>query len=95
MLLNIYGKNLYEKILFMDEKIFTREQKFNKQNEKVYALTSYEAKAKIPIIQRGYHLSTVMMFWKCRDVGILPFISAHQEYEKQPLKSTKEPSSSP
>ncbi len=38
---------IVQKILSMDEKIFTIEQKFNKQNDKVYARTSYGAKAKV------------------------------------------------
>ncbi len=37
-LMFIYSKNLFKKILFTDEKIFTIEQKFNKQNDNVYTL---------------------------------------------------------
>ncbi len=52
-----------QKILFTDEKIFTIEQKCNKQNDKVYARTSYEDKAKVPRIQRGNQPSSVMVWW--------------------------------
>ncbi len=52
-LLCVYGKNLYKKVGFMDEKTFTIEQKFNKENDKVYAQKSYDANAKVPRIQRG------------------------------------------
>ncbi len=49
-LLRVYGKNLFKKISFTDEKIFTIEEKFNKQNDKVYAWTLYKAKSKVPRI---------------------------------------------
>ncbi len=49
-----------KKILVADTKIFTIEQKFCNQNSRVYARTSYEAKAKVPRIERGHHLSFVM-----------------------------------
>ncbi len=36
-MLRVYDKNLFKKILFIDEKVFTIKQKFNKQNDKLYA----------------------------------------------------------
>ncbi len=45
-LLYMYSKNLFKKISFMGEKIFTIEQRFNKQNDKVYTWTLYETKSK-------------------------------------------------
>ncbi len=51
-------KNLFKKILFVDKKIFTGEQKFNKQNDKVYAQTFHEAKVKALRIQKSHHLSS-------------------------------------
>ncbi len=39
-LLRVYSKNLFKKILFTDEKIFTIEHKFNKQNDEVYVGTN-------------------------------------------------------
>ncbi len=51
-LLCFQGKNLFKNILFTYEKIFTIEQKFNKQKAEVYDWTWYKAKAKVPKIQR-------------------------------------------
>lgn len=62
-LLARHGKNGHRDILFTDEKIFTIEQKFNRQNDRVYARSSYEAKDKIPRVQRGHHPSSVMAWW--------------------------------
>jgi len=58
-LLRLYGKKRYENILFTDEKIFTVEEKYNKQNDWVYARTSYEAKEKVPRVQKGHHPASV------------------------------------
>jgi len=62
-LLQRHGVENYKKILFTDEKILTIEQKFNRQNDRVYARTSYEAKEKVPRIQRGHHPTSVMVWW--------------------------------
>ncbi len=61
--LRVYGKNLFKKIMFTDEKIFTTEQKFSKQIDKVYAQIVYKAEAKVPGIRRGHHQSSVMVLW--------------------------------
>ncbi len=63
-LLWVYGINFFKNILFMDEKILTKEQKFNEQNDKVYAQTSYKAEAKVPRIQGGHHTSSVTVWWE-------------------------------
>ncbi len=62
MLLHIYSKNLFNKILFVDEKIFTIEQKFNRQNNKVY-LDIIRGQSKSSTIRRGYHPSSEMVWW--------------------------------
>ncbi len=62
-LLRIYGENLFKKVLFMDEKIFTIKQKFSKQNNKMYVRTLYKAEAKLSKIQRGLHPSSMMVWW--------------------------------
>lgn len=69
-LLARHGKNSYKKILFTDEKIFTIEQKFNRQNDRVYAQSSYEAKEKVPRIQRGHHPTSVMVWWGVSYQGV-------------------------
>lgn len=62
-LLDKYEAGLYRKILFTDEKIFTIEESFNKQNDRVYAHSSKEAREKIPCVQRGHHPASVMVWW--------------------------------
>jgi hypothetical protein len=44
-LLQWHAKNGYKNILFMDEKIFTIEEQYNKQNKKIYAQTSLEVRS--------------------------------------------------
>jgi hypothetical protein len=51
----------HENILFKDEKIFTNEELYNCQNDKIYAQTSCEVKEKVPRVQRGHHPSYVMV----------------------------------
>jgi hypothetical protein len=43
-LLKRYAKNRHRDILFTDEKNFDIEEKYNKQNDRVYATSSEEAK---------------------------------------------------
>lgn len=45
-----------KKILFIDKKVFTIEQKLNCQNNRVYARSSTEAPEKVLRIQRGHHV---------------------------------------
>jgi len=49
-------------ILFSDEKIFTIEEKFNRQNDRVYTRSCYEAKEKLPRVQRGHHPPSAMVW---------------------------------
>lgn len=62
-LLQRYAHNGHRRILFTDEKIFTIEESFNRQNDRVYASSSREAREKAPKVQRGHHPSSVMVWW--------------------------------
>jgi hypothetical protein len=62
-LLQWHAKNRHENVLFTDEKIFTIEEQYNCQNDKIYAQTSREAKEKVPRVQRGHHPSYIMVWW--------------------------------
>lgn len=62
VLLKRYAQNGHKKILFSDEKIFTVEESFNCQNDKVYARNSLEANIIAPRILRGHHPSSVMVW---------------------------------
>ena len=53
-----HADNLHRKILFTDEKIFTVQEKFNKQNDRVY-----EASELIPRVEKGHHPASVMVWW--------------------------------
>ena len=64
-LLQWHAENGHENILFTDEKIFTIEAQYNRQNDKIYAQTSCEAKEKVPREQRGHHPSYVMVLSGC------------------------------
>lgn len=65
-----HAANGLENILFTDEKIFTVEQVFNKQNDKVYATSSEEAKKTVPRVQRGHHPAFVMVWWGVSNKGV-------------------------
>ena len=62
-LLSRYANSAHRKILFSDEKIFNIEQKYNRQNDKVYARSSREAQEKVGRVERGHHPSSVMVWW--------------------------------
>lgn len=62
VLLKRYAKNRHRDILFTDEKIFDIEEKYNKQNDRVYAKSSEEAAKKVPRVQHGHHPSSVMVW---------------------------------
>lgn len=62
VLLKRYAKNRHRDILFTDEKIFDIEEKYNKQNDRVYARSSEEAGKKVPRVQHGHHPSSVMVW---------------------------------
>lgn len=53
----------HRQILFTDEKIFTVEEKFNRQNDRVYARSSREAAEKVGKVERGHHPALVMVWW--------------------------------
>ncbi len=40
----------------MDEKIFTAEQKFNKQNDKMYARTWFKVKTKVDSLRKSKNI---------------------------------------
>ena len=63
VLLRRYADGLHRKILFTDEKIFTIEDKFNRQNDRVYAHSSKETQEVIGRVERGHHPSSVMVWW--------------------------------
>ncbi len=71
-LFRLYGKGKYRKILFTDEKIFTIEQKLNRQNDKVYVQSSSKASEKIPRIQRAHHPSNMIIWWGVSWYGASP-----------------------
>lgn len=63
VLLRRYGDEAYRSILFTDEKIFTIEEKFNRQNDRVYARSSREATEMVGRVERGHHPASVMVWW--------------------------------
>jgi transposase len=69
-LLSRYAHEKYKNILFTDEKIFTIEQHYNKQNDKVYAHDSREAKEIVGRVQRGHHPAYVMVWWGVSYLGV-------------------------
>nr|AEO90418.1 putative MhmaT1 transposase [Misgolas hubbardi] len=62
-LLKRFAHNHHRQILFSDEKIFTIEESFNSQNDRVYASTSQEAQDIAPRIMRGHYPASVMVWW--------------------------------
>ena len=50
-----------KEILFTDEKIFTVKETFNKQNDRIYAQLSKEARKLMPKIKRGHYPASVMV----------------------------------
>lgn len=60
------------KILFTDEKIFTVEEKFNRQNNKVYAKSSKDVPASARNVSRTHHPASVMVWWGVSYEGVTP-----------------------
>jgi len=58
-LLPRHGRNGHKSVLFTDEKIFTIEESFNKQNDRVLAKNAKEASKIAPRVQRRHHLALV------------------------------------
>lgn len=71
-LLKEHANGSYRNILFTDEKIFTVEEKFNRQNDRVYARNSQEAAKKIQKVERGHHPASVMVWWGVAYDGVTP-----------------------
>ncbi|KAL1446800.1 hypothetical protein WDU94_010885 [Cyamophila willieti] len=69
-LLDRYANGGYKKILFTDEKFFNIEEKFNRQNDRVYARSSLEAAEKVPRVERGHHPASVMVWWGVSYEGV-------------------------
>jgi hypothetical protein len=65
-LLQRHADGGHRKILFADEKIFTVEKKFNRQNDRVYARSCQEVTEIIPKVEKGQNPAS-MMVW--RDVA--------------------------
>ena len=62
-LLKHYAGNGHRSMLFSDEKVFTVEQCFNAQNDRVYASSSQQAATRVPRVQRSHHPASVMVWW--------------------------------
>jgi len=71
----LYSKAHYKEILFTDKKIFTLEETFNNQNNRVYARPSKEAQELVPWIERGHYHATVMVDGKASLLYI--FVKRH------------------
>lgn len=69
-LLQRHADGGHRRILFTDEKIFTVEEKFNRQNDRVYAHSSQEATEIIPKVERGHHPASVMVWWGVSYEGV-------------------------
>lgn len=65
-----HAKGGYRRILFTDEKIFTVEEKYNRQNDRVYAHSSQEASQKVARVERGHHPASVMVWWGVSYEGV-------------------------
>lgn len=61
-LLKRYTEKKYREFIFSDEKFFTVEESYNKQNDKVYEHSSEDASNRIPHVQQG-HFPSSLMVW--------------------------------
>jgi hypothetical protein len=68
-LLQWHTKNGHKNILLMDKKIFTNEEQYDNQNNKIYAQTSLEVHFEGA---GGYHSSYVMVWWGVSHQGVTP-----------------------
>ena len=66
-LLQWHAENRHENILFMDEKIFTTEEQYNNQYNKIYAQTSLEVRSEGA---GGHHPCYVMVWWEVSNQGV-------------------------
>jgi hypothetical protein len=77
-LLQWHAENEHKNILFTDEKIFTTDDRYNHQNNKIYAQTSHEVKEKVPRVLGGHHPSYIMVWWEVSHHGVTVFIFARR-----------------
>ena len=70
-LLQWHTKNGHKNIIFTDEKIFTIEEQYNCQNNKIYAHTSHEVKENNLRMQRGHHPFYIMVWWGVSHQGVI------------------------
>jgi hypothetical protein len=68
-LLQWHAENGHETILFTNEKIFTIEEQYNNQNNKIYAQTSLDVRFEGA---GGHHPSYVMVWWGLSHHGVTP-----------------------
>ena len=61
-LLRQHAKNQHRRILISDETIFITEEKFNRQNDKVYAQSHEESRQVAPQVLHGYHPASVTVW---------------------------------
>jgi hypothetical protein len=52
-----HAENGHKNVLFTDKKIFTIEEQYNHQNNKIYAERSRKVKKNVPRMQGGHHPS--------------------------------------
>lgn len=67
---NLLKRHDPKNILFTDEKIFTVEEKFNRQNNKVYARSSKDVQPSVRNVQRTHHPASVMVWWGVSYEGV-------------------------
>jgi len=73
------------KHLFSDDKIFTIENQYNHQNNKIYAQMSLGVKENILSVQEGPHPSYVMLWWEVSHQGV-----THLHFYKKGVKLVSE-----
>jgi len=64
-----HAENGHENILFTDKKIFTIEEHYNNQYNKIYAQTSLEVRSEGA---GGHHPSYIMVWWGVSHQGVTP-----------------------
>jgi len=69
----------------MDEKIFTIEEQYNDQNNKIYAQTSREGKENVPRVKGGHHPSYIMVWGEMFHQGL-----THLHFCKKGVKLVSE-----
>ncbi|XP_026758430.2 uncharacterized protein LOC113517886 [Galleria mellonella] len=69
-LLSRYEAERHGKILFTNEKIFTIEEHYSKQNDKLYVHSSKEAAQVVKKVKRSYHPASVIVWWGMSYQGV-------------------------